>query len=105
MSKPREINKDCFVIAIDASSKAATLATNYPAGSIAKGFNDSTTPVFIVAGKTAPTAVFPTSASVPVKGQVIGPKQPFEFEIPHGSLFISAIQGVAGTGNLYFSVV
>lgn len=100
----RPINCDCYAIAIDNTSKSATLKTNNPVGSVVKGFNDSTNSVFIVAGPTAPTAVFPTSATVPVKGHVIGPKTPFDFELCSDDKFISAIQATSGTGNLYFSV-
>lgn len=103
-TKIHNIDSDCFCIAIDNTSKAATLKTTHPAGSVIKGFNDSDKAVFITSGKTQPTAVFPTSASVSVKGQVIGPKMPFEYQLPHGDLFISAIQGASGTGSLYFSV-
>lgn len=100
-----DINLDCYAIAVDNTSKSATLKTTNPAGCVIDGFNDSTTAVFIVAGATAPTAVFPTSASTPVKGQVIGPKRPFRYQLSKGDVFVSAIQAVAGTGNFYFSVV
>lgn len=55
-------------------------------------------------GAAAPTAVFPTSATVPVKGKVIPPGAKETYALDEQQEFISAIQAEAGTGNLYISI-
>ncbi len=100
----QNINTNTYVIAVDASSKSATLTPTDRATNTLIIYNASTTAAFVVSGVTAPTAVFPTSATVPLQGKVIAPGATVSFtkNTDHG--FISAIQAVAGTGSLYISV-
>lgn len=58
------------------------------------------TPVYVTAGTTAITAVFPTSATVSSSGSVVGPGtvQTYMKDPTHG--FISAIRQ-SGTADLY----
>ncbi len=101
---PQQLNTPTYTIAIDNTSKAATLIDKdipTPNWIIT---NLSTTAVFVVSGQdSAPTAVFPTSATVPLDGKVI----PAGFSVTYGKnplhKYISAIQSVAGVGNLYIS--
>lgn len=98
------LNTNTYVIAIDNTNKSATLTSPDINTTSLVIYNGSTNPVFVVSGKTAPTAVFPTSASVPLQGKVIAPgvTTTFTKDPYHG--FISAIQASAGTGSLYISV-
>lgn len=97
------LNTNTYVIAIDNTSKTATLTPNDANQSSLILSNGSTTAVFVVSGKTAPTAVFPTSATVPLQGKVILPGAIVTMSKNIGDGFISAIQASAGTGNLYIS--
>lgn len=103
-SRPQNINEDTYTIAIDNASKAATLTGNYGPNAVAIFTNLSDKAVFVVSGVTSPTAVFPTSASVPVQGKVIPAGAVMSFDLPQEHVFISAIQLVSGTGNLYISI-
>lgn len=98
------VNTNTYVIAIDNTSKSATFTpqdTNQSSMIISNG---STTAVFVVTGKgSAPTAVFPTSATVPLQGKVILPGAIVTLTKNTDHNFISAIQASAGTGNLYIS--
>lgn len=100
------LNTDTYTISIDNTSKAATLNKLYPNGSKAILVNSSDKEVFVTAGTagTAGTAVFPTSASSPLVGKVVLPGSVVTYDIPDNTKFISAIQLVAGTGNLYISI-
>lgn len=96
------LNSNCYVIAIDNASKSATLNETDANTNSLVIYNGSTTPVFVVSAKgSAATAVFPTSATVPLKGKVIGPGATQTFTKNPGHNYISAIQAVAGTGSLY----
>lgn len=99
------INTNTYVIAIDNTSKAATLIPQDALLSNVQIYNDSDKPVFIVSGgaAAAPTAVYPTSATAPLAGKVCGSKAILEYSKNSGDTFISAIQAVSGTGNLYIS--
>jgi hypothetical protein len=97
------VNTNTYVIAVDNTNKSATLTPQDTNQSKLIIYNGSTTAAFVVSGKTAPTAVFPTSATVPLQGKVVGPGAivTFSKNTDHG--FISAIQATSGTGNLYIS--
>jgi len=97
------INTNTYTIAIDATSKSATLTQPDINTNSLVMYNASTNPVFVVSGVTAPTAVFPTSATVPVQGKVIAPGATVTFTKNPLHGFISAIQASAGVGNLYIS--
>ena len=99
----QNINSDTYVIAVDNTSKSATLVADYGPTANVICYNGSDQAVFITSGITAPTAVFPTSASVPVKGQIIAPWATMTYELSQGHRAISAIQAVAGTGSLYIT--
>lgn len=100
----QNLNTNTYTIAVDASSKSATLTPTDKAANSLIIYNGSTTAAFVVSGETAPTAVFPTSATVPLQGKVIAPGATVSFTkvTTHG--FVSAIQASAGTGSLYISV-
>lgn len=102
---PMPLNSNTYVIAIDNTSKSATLlATDlvYPSLVI---YNGSDKAVFVVTGLTsAPTAVFPTSATVPKVGQVVAPGATVTFGKNPLDQYVAAIQATSGTGNLYISV-
>lgn len=100
----QNVNTNTYVIAINNTSKSATLITPDINTTSMIIYNGSTNPVFVVSGVTAPTAVFPTSATVPVQGKVIGPGAETTFTKNPTHKYISAIQASAGTGNLYISV-
>lgn len=106
MDNPMANNTNTYVIAIDNTSKAATfVSTDYPMTGMIL-FNGSTNPVFVTlgSGDVAPTAVFPTSASAPLKGKVIAPGATITFSKTAQDKFLSAIQASAGTGDLYISL-
>lgn len=98
------VNTNTYVIAVDNTSKSATLTSPDINAASLVIYNGSTNPAFVVSGTSAPTAVFPTSATVPVQGKVIAPGATvlFSKNVRHG--FISAIQATSGTGSLYISV-
>lgn len=97
------INTPTYVIPIDATSRAATLTPQDTNQTSLVIFNESTTSVFVTSGTgaAAPTAVFPSSSTVPLNGTVIGPGLTVEFTKNNSHQFVSAIQAVAGTGKLY----
>lgn len=97
------LNTNTYTIAIDNTSKSATLTPQDTNTSTVLLYNDSTNAVFVVSGVTAPTAVFPTSATAPLQGKVVGPKTTAAFTKNYTDGFISAIQASAGTGSLYIS--
>ncbi len=98
------LNTNTYVIAIDNTSKSATLIPQDANTQSLILSNGSTTAVFVVSGKdAAPTAVFPTSATAPLQGKVILPGAIVTMTKRIGDNFISAIQASAGTGNLYIS--
>jgi len=69
----QNLNTNTYTIAVDNTSKSATLTPTDTEQSIVIIYNGSTTAAFVVSGVTAPTAVFPTSATVPLAGKVIAP--------------------------------
>jgi len=102
--KIQPINTDTYVIAVDNTSKNAAMAHDYGPATKAIFTNLSNQAVFITSGHTAPTAVFPTSSTVPLKGKVIPASTVMTYDLPQGDMFISAIQLTSGTGNLYISI-
>lgn len=100
------LNTNTYVIAIDNTSKSATLIPQDANQTSLILSNGSTTAVFVVTGgdAAAPTAVFPTSATAPLQGKVILPGAIVTMTKNANHKFISAIQATSGTGNLYISV-
>lgn len=98
------LNSNTYTIAVDNTNKTATLTAPDINTTSCVIYNGSTNAAFVVSGETAPTAVFPTSATVPIQGKVIAPGATVLFSkgVKHG--FISAIQATSGTGSLYISV-
>lgn len=61
--------------------------------------------IFAVAGDgAAPTAVYPTSSTVPVSGKVILPSQTAAYEFPQGTTHISFIAQAAGSNEVSVSI-
>jgi hypothetical protein len=101
-----QLNTPTYVIGISSTSASATLTPQDANQAGLWLYNDSTTSVFVnsTRGATATAAVFPTSATAPLNGKVIGPKAIVQFPKGIFDNFINAIQAVSGTGNLYISV-
>lgn len=97
------MNAPCYTIAADTSSKSATLVPQDANAISVIISNAGTTPVFVVSGKgSAPTAVYPASATVPVAGMVILPGVTGTYSKQAGDNFISAIRA-SGTGDVYLN--
>lgn len=98
------LNTNTYVIAIDNTSKKATLLgtdVDYPNLEITNG---STTAVFVVtSGSSSFTAVFPTSATNPLPGKFISPGATVTFGKNPTDQYVYAVQATSGTGNLYLS--
>lgn len=100
------LDANTYVIAIDGTSRAATLLPYDANQSSLVLFNASTTSVAVSSngGASAATLTFPASATAPVACTVLGPGVTATFTKNINDQFISAIQAVAGTGNLYIKV-
>lgn len=99
------LNTNTYVIAIDNTSKSATLVEPDTNSSSLILYNGSDKSVFVVSGATsAPTAVFPTSATAPLAGKVIGPGATVLYTKPANHKYLAAIQATSGTGSLYISI-
>ena len=99
-------NANVYTIAIDNTSKAATFLPMDKDKQIMRLVNLSDKAVFVVTGEAAaPTAVFPTSATAPLKGTVLQAGEAVEVQKPTQHGYAAAIQLAAGTGNLYISLV
>lgn len=100
----QHINEDIYEIAPSDSSSSISLTKSYGPNAKAIFYNGSDQDVFVVSGVTAPTAVFPTSESTPVKGKIIPAGSVMTFKLPQDDLFISCIQASAGTGSLFVGI-
>lgn len=101
---PMNTNSNTYVIAIDNTSRSATLLNNDVNWPNLVITNLSDKAAFVVTGlDTAPTAVFPTSATAPKEGKVIPGGAVVTFGKVPGHQYVSAIQLASGTGNLYIS--
>lgn len=67
-------------------------------------YNGGTTPVFVVSGTGAVTAVAPTSATVPLQGKMLAPGVTTTFTKNPKFETIAAISTSTGTGSLYVAV-
>lgn len=68
------LNIPTYALSATASSSAITLMDTDINNTAVNVYNAGSVPVFLVSGATsAPTAVFPTSATVPIAGTIIAP--------------------------------
>lgn len=95
------INTPTYVLTASTTSSNIAFTpqdTNQPGFQV---YNSGTVPAFIVSGQTAaPTAVFPTSATVPINGTVIAPGAIESLSKNTLDAFISGITAT-GTASLY----
>lgn len=101
---PMNINTNTYVIAIDNTSKAATLTPSDAGQSSVVLYNGSDKAVFVKSSAASATLVFPTSATVPLSGKVVAPGATVTFTKNPDDKYINAIQASSGTGSLYISV-
>ncbi len=89
---------------VTSSSQSATLvAADVPMTHVIVDNTLGTTAVFITSGVASATAVFPTSATVPKAGMVVGPGtvQTYSKDVTHQ--YIAAIRE-SGTADVYLAV-
>jgi hypothetical protein len=100
----QDLNTKTYVIDIAATTQSETFDAAIATPCTAILYNDSDQAVFVVASKSVSpvAAVWPTSTTGK-EGKVIGAKMMASFDLDVGDKHLSAIQLVAGTGNLYFS--
>lgn len=103
MQNPMNVNTNVYKLSGTTSSTAATLVQEDINQTRCIIRNDGTTDAFIVSGATSPTAVFPTSATAPLKGSVVGggETQVFYKAPTHG--YIAAIMS-SGTANITIKI-
>lgn len=96
--KPQSLNEDCYAITTlsEVSQEISLKEGGYGHNAVAIIVNDSDKAVFVKSTKTTGTATFPTSASTPVRGRVIGAKSSGSFELPADDRFIQTIQASSG---------
>jgi hypothetical protein len=106
----QSLNTNTYVQTVSTSSVSITLAGNdLPAVSpTAKNAtvilsNGGSNPIFAVSGPGATTAVFPSSATVPVQGKVILPGTVQDYLLPDGHTVIAFIAS-AGSGSMFVSI-
>lgn len=98
------LNTDTYVLPGASSSSSITLTPEDRLCTSLVIYNAGTVAVFLVSGTgSAPTAVFPTSATVPLQGKVIGPGVTATFTKRAGHEFISGITA-SGTASTYIAV-
>lgn len=85
------LNTPTYKLSGTTSSSSVTLSPQDTLCSSLVIFNSGTVPIFLVSGVTAPTAVYPTSATAPVNGKVVGPGVTATFTKNVGDGFISGI--------------
>lgn len=97
------LNTNTYTLSASTSSSAVTLLDQDANQTSLVIVNTGTVAVFLVSGKTsAPTAVFPTSATAPLAGQVIGAGTTCTFTKNATDNFISGITA-SGTASVYIS--
>lgn len=102
----QNLNTGTYIITPTNSNLTVTLSQAAGLNSKAIIKNDSDKAVFCVAAKdSVPTAVFPTSSSVPIAGKVILPGATETYSLNEGDKYISVIQKTSGgVGDMYISV-
>lgn len=107
MEDIQSLNSDTYVFTPSDSSGGVQFDKSYGNAVIHTIiYNGSTKDVFMINGiDSQPTAVFPTSASSPLRGKVIPPGAIVSYKIAPQTRYVSGIHAVAGgTGNVYVSV-
>lgn len=100
------LNSPTYTQSVATTSVAVTLKPLDAAQNYVELYNSGATPIFAVSGTgSAPTAVFPTSATVPIDGTVIGAGVRATLEKPAGHEFISFISNAAGPSLIYASPI
>lgn len=98
------MNTNVYVLAGANSSSSVTLLDQDANQTSVIIYNGGTVDVFVVSGKTsAPTAVFPTSGTIPVQGKVIGGGHTETYTKNANDKYISGIT-LSGSANLYISL-
>lgn len=98
------LNSNTYTASVALVSTAITMQPIDAAQLYVELYNSGATPIFAVSGTgSAPTAVFPTSATVPIMGTVIAPTRTAVYEKPAGHEFISFISNAAGPSVIYVS--
>lgn len=95
------LNIPTYTLSATTGSSAVTLLDTDVNNSSVNVFNAGSVPVFLVSGYTsAPTAVFPTSATVPINGTVVaaGAIETLSMNTTHK--YISGITA-SGTASVY----
>lgn len=100
------LNCNTYVLTPSGTSQAITLSPQDANQSSLIIYNASSKDVAIKSngGSSATAIVFPASATVGVPCTVVGPGAIVTFTKNSVDQFLSAIQDVAGTGNLYVKV-
>lgn len=99
---PMNLNSNTYAVSASTTSAAATLKNeDWPLPRVVV-FNNSDQAAFVVSGDTSPTAVYPTSASVPVTGKVIAAGSTQTFYKQSGHKYIACILK-SGTGEVIIS--
>ena len=106
MQEIHALNSDTYVLGLSTASASITFNKQYGSGEIyAIIYNGSDKDAFFVAGETQPTAVFPTSATVPVKGKVVPAGAIVTYKLPLNTQYMSGIHGSSGgTGNAHIAI-
>lgn len=97
------LNSPTYVLSATTSSSSVTLTPQDTNASSVVVTNTGSVPVFLVSGTSAPTAVYPTSATVPLNGKVIGAGVTATFTKNTGDGYISGITS-SGTATVAISV-
>ena len=101
---PQNLNSKTLVIAVDNTSKKATLNANHPAGTSVIISNGTDKDVFVMSSSiSSDTIVFPTSDTTEILGQIVLPGATQTFSLNEKERYIYAIQETAGTGILYIT--
>lgn len=102
---PQNINTPTYTLSATNASSAVSFTSLDTGIKDAKviAYNSGTVPVFIVTGVTQPTAVFPTSATVPLAGKVLAPGSVCTFVREDKHAFLSGITST-GSASVYISI-
>lgn len=96
------VNASTYVVSVSTSSVAATLTDGDAMLGNVVIYNAGSSEVFITSAPSSATAVFPTSASVPLYGVVLAGGATATYTKSQGHKSIAMIRST-GTGNVYIS--
>ena len=99
----RNVKSNTYVLAGDTTSRSVTLTPEDTNQTEFEVYNAGSSAVFIVSGVTEPTAVFPTSATVPIQGKVCAPGAILSYSKGTNDKYISGITA-SGTATVYISM-